>query len=264
MFPTNVIAKYIDACESEVRDTHSQPSVLPVLGTTPPALFVQICHLTWWSRQLPLDHAEHHRSAVQCVTELKRIQKLYPHVGAEDVAPIHGDGRSGLRNSEISAKLYFLATQMFAAKVLDPNEVNSASSQIQAQLRMGGTLLEMFDTSVPCGQFLCWPLLVLGCAACPTNFYEAAQDLPSEDDELDRWQMRALIHEMLLQIWSVSFSGYVQRTLGALKKIWCLPLILERAPSSDNVSDNGVDYDGLNALIHKDGLGATFLLSDGG
>lgn len=69
---------------------------------------------------------------------------------------------------------------------------------------------------------------------------------------------------MLVQNWIVSFSGYVQRTLGALEKIRCLPPIVKRAPFDADALDTGADYDGLNALIHKDGLGASFLLSEDG
>ncbi|KAJ9603675.1 hypothetical protein H2200_011861 [Cladophialophora chaetospira] len=263
-FPASTISKYIDACESESKDAQSASPILPVLGKTPPALFVQILHLTWLSRQLPWDGEEQHRHALQCLTELDRIQENYHSVRLDNAALLSAGMKSAPRNSDIAAKLYFIATQMFAAKVFDPNGVSSSSPHIQTLLRQAGTLVEMFDTSVPCGQFVCWPLLILGCAACSTTFYEAAQDLARDDDELHRFQMRGVIQEMLSQIWSISYSGYVQRTLGALEKIWNLPICLRSGPDSDYLQDHGAEYDGLNALVHKDGLGAAFLLADDG
>lgn len=261
-FPTNTISKYINGCEREAMDSQTSPPVLPVLGRTPPALFLQILHLTWLSRQLPLDDVEHYRQALQCQTELDRIQECYAIVRLEGVSSVRLGVTAKLRNSEISAKLYFLAARVFAAKVLDPNAVTSNSLPTKTWLRQAGTLLDIFDTSEPCGQFICWPLLVLGCAACSITFCEAAQDLPSDDEELHRWQIRGRIHEMLLQIWDISYSGYVKRTLGALERIWNLPLILRRVPATANVSKHSVEYDGLNALTHRDGLGAAFLLAD--
>jgi hypothetical protein len=259
-FPLATFGKYIEALEREPRDFHGQRAILPVLGRTPPALFVLIFHITWLSRQVPFPQGEHSGHAFQYLIELDRIEDNYPVVRTDEHAALECNGSATSRNSELAAKLYFLAAQIFVAKVVDPEGVTSTSSQVQALVTKGMGLLELFDPTVPCGQFICWPLLILGCAACPTTGLEAA---PCGDElELHRRQMRRLIQDRLLQIWNVSYSGYVQRTLGALEKVWKLPSIIARTPTSgSHLLGVEAKYDGLNALLSKSGLGAAFPLA---
>ena len=261
-FPHKTMAKYVELPKAQETDLHSRPLILPVLGRTPPSLFVQILRLTWLSRRAPLQHSDDYERLLQCMIELDRIQRDFPVVDIEDATPSKLDCNSVHSNSEVSAKLYYLAARIFLAKVLDPEHVTAVSSQMQDLLKKGTMLLEMYDTSMPCGQFICWPLLVLGCAACfktgPEGAGKAATDMV-----LRARRTRELIQETLTQLWDVSYSGHVQRTLAALEKIWKRPKILAIFPAAHCDGPN-VEYDGLNALIHKDGLGAAFICAEDG
>ncbi|ETI25005.1 hypothetical protein G647_04375 [Cladophialophora carrionii CBS 160.54] len=256
-FPSATFSKYIEAHESEARDVNAQRPILPVLGRTPPALFVLIFQVTWLSRKVPSPGDEHYGHAFQYLIELDRIEDNYPGVRSEENTVLGAHGTAASHNSELAAKLYFLAAQIFVAKVVNPHGVTSTSTQIQTLLIKGMALLELFDPTVPCGQFICWPLLILGCAACATTASEAVQC--SDEPEVRRGQMRRLIQERLLRIWNVSYSGYVQRTLGALEKVWKLPGIIARIPTTGSqLPGVEAEYDGLNALLSKNGLGVAF------
>ncbi|KIX00790.1 uncharacterized protein Z518_09855 [Rhinocladiella mackenziei CBS 650.93] len=262
-FPCQTVAKYIDALEGESKGSGRNSSILPVLGRTPPGLFLQIYQITWLSRQLPFNYGHNYALALQCWTELDHFQETCTAIGSEDVEPTEISGSMGTSNSEIAAKLYFLATRIFIAKVLNPEGVCNTSPHIYTLFAKGVELLKLYDGSAPCGQFICWPILILGCTACPVTNLEAAIDYPHDTpSERLRWEMRVLIQNQLLDIWKVSYSGYVRRTAGALERIWNLPDILIKAPDDGYSSSSGVEYDGLNALIYKKGLG-TALLSSG-
>ncbi|KIW89463.1 uncharacterized protein Z519_09619 [Cladophialophora bantiana CBS 173.52] len=261
-FPRQTVIKYIEALECAKGDGRTGPLILPVLGRTPPALFLQIYQITWLSRQVPFAHCELYGLALQCSTEVEGLAEDYPMIASDNIPSLQSTVAVSISNSEIAAKLYYIATQIFIAKVLNLEGLSSQSPQIQAQLSKGVVLLEMYDASLPCGQFICWPLLVLGCAACPTTKSEVRQSHLSNTYELRRSTMRCLIQAKLVQIWNVSYSGYVKRTAGALKKIWQLPSILAKIPVNGYAADEEIEYDGLMALIQKDGLGAASLLAE--
>ncbi|EXJ73733.1 uncharacterized protein A1O5_03495 [Cladophialophora psammophila CBS 110553] len=263
-FPYQTVIKYIEALEGAKRDGLTGPLILPVLGRTPPALFLQIYQITWLSRQVPFAHCELYGLALQCSTELEGLAEDHPMIASGIIPSLQSTVPVSISNSEIAAKLYYIATQIFVAKVLNPEELSSQSPQIRAQISKGAVLLEMYDASLPCGQFICWPLLVLGCAACPTTKSEVQQNHLSNTCELRRSRMRCLIQAKLVQIWNVSYSGYVKRTAGALKKIWQLPSILAKVPVNGYAGNEEGEYDGLMALIQKDGLGAASLLAEDG
>ncbi|KIW27903.1 uncharacterized protein PV07_07600 [Cladophialophora immunda] len=263
-FPCQTIIKYMEALESAKRDKCIEPFILPVLGRTPPPLFVQIYQITWLSRQIPFNQCELYGLATQCLTELEGLAQDYPLVISDIVPSSESTVPVNLTNSEIAAKLYYIAAQIFVAKVLNPEGLSNQSSQIQAHLPRAAALLEMYDATLPCGQFICWPLLILGCAACPTNTSEAQHTHGSNPGALQRLELRCLIQATLVQIWHVSYSGYVKRTAGALKKIWQLPSILTKASADTGAAGEEVEYDGLIALVQKDGLGAGFLVAENG
>ncbi|KAJ9621073.1 hypothetical protein H2204_012054 [Knufia peltigerae] len=260
-FPSQTIAMYIDALESGTQQSHESSSILPVLGRCKPSLFLLIYQITWLSRQVPLDkHSSNHTLAVECLEELDKLFYTSPVLNFDGVSSSGDDSSRTPSNTDVAAKLYFLATKVFLVKVLDPGQVQSTSRQISAMLQQAFELLSCFDGAAPCAQFICWSILVLGCAACPTSKIEtcAESDLPVDSGAEVRLNMRTLIQRQLLQIWKTSYSGYVKRTAGALDKIWSLPDFLVRDVSK-LVSTAGVEYDGLNALVYSGGLGQALL-----
>ncbi|OAP65474.1 hypothetical protein AYL99_01446 [Fonsecaea erecta] len=263
-FPSQTIIKYIEALEVAKRDNRDEPLILPVLGRTPAALFVQIYQITWLSRQIPFSHHELYELASQCLIELEVLANNYPVVISDNVQCLESGATGNRNNSVIAAKLYHLAAQIFVAKVLHPEGLSNQSPQIQAQISQGTALLEMYDATLPCGQFICWPLLILGCAACPTTTSEAQQTHEGDMPALRRSELRSLIQRKLVQIWHVSYSGYVKRTASALKKIWQLPAILTKTSVDICSASEEVTFDGLMALLHKEGLGAGLAVAENG
>lgn len=261
-FPCQTVAKYIEALERE-KNEHSQKTFLPVLGKTPPALFLQIYQITWLSRQLPFDCGDHYALTLECLDELENIKRSCPIVGYEDVLLPSATSMRKLSNSETSAKLYFLATQIFIAKVLDPQGISSSSPRIEELTAPGTALLEVYDATAACGQYICWPLLILGCAACPVTFPKTKQNHQHDPGEQRRAQLRSLIQKKLIEIWKVSYSGYAKRTACALDRIWQLPSILAKVSNGTTLSPE-IEYDGLNALIYNSGLGSALLSPDTG
>lgn len=250
-FPTATVAKYIEALESENDGYAASASVLPVIGKIPPALFLTIYQITWLSRQLPFVDDNNQNLALQCLSELDSLQDTHPILLHEDEADFHN-----LSNSDIAAKLYALALRVFIAKVIDPDNVSSTSSWIEALLATGLALLKQYDGSALFGQFITWPILILGCASCPVTLSETLQDKDGESGPAVRAHTRHLIQGLLLQVWEVSFSGYVKRAATALEKIWKIPNVL-RSKNRKYVSysDEEPLYDGLLALISKNGPG---------
>ncbi|OAL30461.1 hypothetical protein AYO22_01659 [Fonsecaea multimorphosa] len=263
-FPCQTMIKYIEALEVAKRDNRAEPLILPVLGRTPPALFVQIYQITWLSRQIPFRDRDLYGLASQSLIELEALAEKYPAVVSDDMPCLKPSVTVSFTNSEIAAKLYYIAAQIFVAKVLNPEGLSSQSPQIQAQISKGAALLEMYDATSPCGQFICWPLLILGCAACPTTTSEAQQTRSSNIYAFHRSELRCLIQAKLVQIWHVSYSGYVKRTAGALEKVWQLPSVLVNVSGRTCAASEEVTFDGLSALIHKEGLGAGFLVAENG
>jgi hypothetical protein len=250
-FPTGTVAKYIEALESENDGFAASASVLPVIGKIPPALFLNIYQTTWLSRQLPFVDDHNHNLALQCLSDLDSLQDTNSILVHEEEANFHN-----LPNSDIAAKLYALALRIFIAKVVDPDNVSSNSSWIEALLATGLALLKQYDGRALFGQFICWPMLILGCASCPVRSSETLQDGDGESGQAVRAQTRHLIQDLLLQVWRVSYSGYVQRTASTLERIWKLPNVL-RSSSQKYASDSDDEalYDGLLALISKSGPG---------
>jgi hypothetical protein len=262
-FPAQTMAKYLEALEAESRDPRRISSILPVLGTTPPALFLQIYQITWLSRQVPFDTDGDYALALQCLAELESIQASVQTIDIEDtVMSATAEDVPRPTSSDIAAQLYILATRIYVLKVLDPKGVSSDLPQICDLLAGALGPLSMFDGAAPCGQFICWPVLILGCAACSTSRVEATKTHHDAPEAQLRSRMRALIQSQLLQIWKISYSGYVRRTAGALEKIWSLPTILIKTTAEEDPSPLEIQYDGLNALISKNGLGQYFLSSD--
>lgn len=262
-FPTQTVAKYIEALDADRKDGRQHASILPVIGKTPPALFLLIYQVTWLSRQLPLHHGHNYTLALQCLTELDRLQEACSifHTKGAASQPDHSTRTS---DSAVAAKLYFLTTRIFIAKVLDPDCVCSTSPQIQDLLAEGLELLKVYDGSAPCGQIICWPILVLGCAACPVRTSEMRSQPSHVPDEKLRLEMRSIIQSQLLQIWKVSYSGYVRRTAGALEKIWKLTKFLARPAGEGSSTTVDGEYDGLNALISKNGVGTALYSQEHG
>ncbi len=104
-------------------------------------------------------------------------------------------------------------------------------------------------------------ILILGCTACPVSHAEARGPFHDAIEARLRLDMRKLIQRQLLHLWKTSYSGYVRRTAGVLEKIWNLPDFLLKT-STDGDGDSGIDYDGLNALIFKHGLGQALVAQD--
>ncbi|EHY58741.1 hypothetical protein HRR83_007465 [Exophiala dermatitidis] len=254
-FPNQTVAKYIEALDTDRMEGKQHASILPVLGKTPPALFLLIYQITWLSRQLPFNSGHNYTLALRCLTELDLLQETCSIFSPEHHGMAQTTTKTRTSDSAVAGKLYFLAARIFIAKVLDPDRVSSASPEIKALLMEALELLKVYDGSAPCGQFICWPILILGCAACPMTMSEAGLTISDAPDENLRLEMRKLIQSQLLQIWKVSYSGYVRRTAGALEKIWKLPTMLVQ-PSLGSISGElEVEYDGLNALISKNGVG---------
>jgi hypothetical protein len=265
-FPTETLTKYIRAVEEKEKTMWEEPLILPVLGRTPPSLFVQILRLTWLSRQPSVEVGESRDLINQVVAGLNRMQQRFQDLRQEDTLHSPDDQPSSLSNSAISARLFYLCTRILCAKVADPRNVTSQSPSIRVMFRKACTLLRLYDSHAPCGQFTCWPLLILGCVASPRSRTEAdSDDLPA--DAIYRRQARERIHETLLNIWNISYSGYVQRTLSALNKIWTLPrqiFHVSTTPDLPKTAGFDAEYDGLDALLYKDGLGAGLFLVDDG
>lgn len=257
-FPSQTIAMYIDALERGTRQSNESFSVLPVLGRCKPSLFLLIYQITWLSRQVPLDRDNSNRTlALQCLVELDKLFYSSPILTTDGI-PCSGDNVSRKpRNTDIAAKLFLLATKMFLLKVLN-SQVRTTSRQISAMLQQAFDLLKCYDGAAPCGQFICWAILVLGCAACPTSRIETGNEFPAGVGAEVRLATRTLIQRQLLQIWTTSYSGYVKRTAVALEKIWSLPGFLARA-ASELTSETEVEYDGMNALVYCGGLGQALL-----
>lgn len=258
-FPARTAAKYIEAVEAERRDPRSPPLILPVIGKNSPALFAQIFQITWLSRQIASENIDQYKLALRCLAELEQLHANYSTISDDNLASLELGGEVSLSNSDISTELFFIAAKIFVAKILNPEEVTTNAPEIQTLLRNGAVLLERYDPIMPFGQFICWPLLILGCAACPTATRNATQDLHNDSDDTNRDRVRRLIQEKLGQVWNVSYSGFVYRVLAALEKIWKRPHIFIRNTLTGDSSGLTSQYDGLNALIYKDGLGSSFL-----
>ncbi|EXJ94756.1 hypothetical protein A1O1_03154 [Capronia coronata CBS 617.96] len=254
-FPSQTVAKYIEALDADRKEGRQHASILPVLGKTPPALFLQIYQITWLSRQLPFHHGHNYTLALQCLTEVDHLQETCAIFDTKDTFGSQPNHSTRTSDSAVAAKLYFLATRIFIMKVLDPEGVCSGSSQIQALLAEGLELLTVYDGSAPCGQFICWPILILGCAACPVTTSETQNSLSYTPEEALRSEMRSLIQTQLLQIWKVSYSGHVRRIAGALERIWKLPRSLAKHPEELLATNHEAQFDGLNTLISKNGVG---------
>ncbi|KAK5061154.1 hypothetical protein LTR84_007696 [Exophiala bonariae] len=250
-FPTGAIAKYIEAWDSESEVDAARAPIRPVIGDIPPALFLIIYQITWLSRQLPLE--EYHQDlALQCLADLDRLQAAKPKLSHEVVPPF-----IKLSNCQIAAKLYALALRIFIWKVIDPEHISNASPRIESLLATGLDLLKRYDGELPFGQFICWPILVLGCAACPVTSAEFVQGGNAGSGQAVRAHTRQLIKKLLQQIWNVAYSGHVTRCELALVKIWQLPGVLVRSDSRYYNANSGKEilYDGLLALISKGGPG---------
>lgn len=248
-FPSVTMAKYIDALEHATKDNNNRDIILPVLGKIPPPIFLLIYQVTWLSRQLPMD-ASNHSLAIDCLAELDSLEGRYQALSLSST-----DSLPGMRNSDIAPKLYALALRIFLAKVLDPDNVSCDSPWIQDLCRIGFRLLQSYDGTESCGQLICWPVMVLGCAACPTTTDESTLEFVDGDILSVNFQMRQTMQDVLLQIWKVSYSGNVRRTASALRQIWALPKFLVATPHDDLLPTSQIRYDGLKALISKAGLG---------
>jgi hypothetical protein len=249
-FPTETVAKYIEVLETEGQKDYTESKLLPVIGRIPPALFLLIYQVTWLSRQLPFFTDQNHRLAVQCLSELNVMEELQPSLGYN----AQTDKLSQATNSDIAGMLYLLSLKIYLAKVLDPHHVTTGCSWLGSHTIAADNLLAAFDGTIPCGQFICWTILVLGCAACPTTVSEVTNPSTCEGHHL-RARIRNRIQELLLQIWKVSYSGYVRRVASALERIWSLPASLARIYPTDAAICPEQEYDGLQALTHKYGAG---------
>ncbi|KAK4944139.1 hypothetical protein LTR10_016472 [Elasticomyces elasticus] len=257
-FPSHSIANYISALEAHTQGSQNAHTILPVLGRTPPLIFLQIYQISWLSRQPPSDNGQHHALAIQCLDELDKLEKESPVVNLgipiiKDTA-IHS-------NTDIAAKLYFLATRIFVMKIINRN-ICTTTPQIRTLLAKGFDLLQAYDGSAPCGQYICWPILILGCAACPTRRSDVLENIHDADEGHLAPEMRGLIQRQLLEIWKTSYSGYVRRIGGALERLWRLPSFLVKTSQAQYASDTDIEYDGLNALIFRKGLGQVQLSAE--
>ncbi|KAI1609188.1 fungal-specific transcription factor domain-containing protein [Exophiala viscosa] len=259
-FPSQSIAKYISALEVHAHGSRNPHTILPVLGRTPPLIFLQIYQISWLSRQPPSGDGHHHALAVQCLNELDNLEKESPVVNLG--VPITKDAATH-SNTDIAAKLYFLASRIFVMKIINQN-ICTTSPPIRALLAKGFDLLQAYDGSAPCGQYICWPILILGCAACPTSRSDFVQDFHDAEEGHLASKMRGLIQRQLLEIWKTSYSGYVRRTGGALERLWRLPSFLVGTTQAQYAPDTDIEYDGLNALIFKKGLGQVQLSAEVG
>ena len=148
---------YIEALESGSRGPQRILSILPVLGLAPPSLFLLIYHMTWLSRQLPFDHRSNHCAlALQCSGELDELLRMNPVLRFDDAEVLGDDQEATLSNTEIAAKLYFLATKVFILKILYPDRTHTTSPQVYTTLQQGYELLKRYDANAACGQFICW------------------------------------------------------------------------------------------------------------
>lgn len=148
---------YIEALESGSRGPQRILSILPVLGLAPPSLFLLIYHMTWLSRQLPFDHhSNNYALALQCSGELDELLRTNPVLRFDDAGVFGDDHEATLSNTEIAAKLYFLATKVFILKILHPDRTRTTSPQVYTILQRGYELLKRYDGSAACGQFICW------------------------------------------------------------------------------------------------------------
>lgn len=256
-FPSQSIAKYITALEAYTEGSREQATILPVLGRTPPLIFLHIYQVSWLSRQLPGD-GRTRALAVQCLNELDKLEKQSPVV---DLGVSISKGTSGLTNSDIAAKLYFLATRIFVMKVINQN-ICTTSPPIRVLLAKGFDLLRSYDGSAPCGQYICWPILILGCAACPISRSDGVRDFDDADEGHLAPKVRGLIQRQLCEIWKTSYSGHVTRTEAALKRVWRLPSFVIKTSQAQVASNTDVEFDGLNALVFKKGLGQVQLSAE--
>lgn len=250
-FPSGAIAKYIEAWDSDSQAGGASAPIRPVIGNIPPALFLNIYQITWLSRQLPLE--EHNQNlALKCLADLDSLRAAKPMLSYE--VDTESDK---LTNSNIAAKLYTLAMTIFIWKIIDPEHISSTSPRIESLLATGLALLKRYDGRREFGQFICWPILILGCAACPVTSSEMLQGGNTGSSHYVRVQTRKVIRELLQQIWKVAYSGHVTRCELALVKIWQLPGVLVRSDSHYYDADAGKEilYDGLLALISKGGPG---------
>jgi len=260
-FPWNALAKYVEAWDDESRDPRTTPRVLPVVGKTPPTLFFLISQITWLSRQLASSSHTTSDLARQCQTTLEEIEEAHFRLHGKCSAVLQdGAIKPVISNGDIAAELYFLALRIYIGKVLDPQKTRTDSAAIHLSLINGFALLNGYDASEPCSQVICWPLIILGCAACPLNLAEARGQGTDSIYTQTRMQMRRLIREKLLEIWQLSLSGFVRRTANCLDKVWNLHSSLHRFQSSTDdrfrskYSSLSEKYDGLSALVSKKGL----------
>ena len=248
-FPHRVIAKYIHVIDHERAKSRSS-LVLPVLGRIPPALFLQIYYMTWLSRQYPLGVGSNHELALQCLTEINRL-------ASECKVPLPGrcsfaqDGHDDT-NSTIGTNLYFLAAQIFAHKLEGPGRVYSTSTEICHLLVKGLDLLKNYDANARFGQFICWPLLIFGCAACPNGSFESTQGSFHSMENPLHAELRSTIQCQLLRIWETSHSGHVKRTMDTLERVWeAFKCSYKRTTFG---SFSAEIHDGLDALICQNGV----------
>lgn len=261
-FPWQVVTKYCQWFEQEYQVRDVKEMVLPVLGRGSPALFLLIFQVIWLSRQFPFDaQSADHRQALECQEELRRIEKLIsPNVSS--FIMLTNEHREGFLSgdSEIAAALYIIGLKIYITKMIDPVHVTSDESSIQLLLSEAYKLLTCWDPTAPCSQYICWPVLILGCAACPRDPAEVQPNAHLTDSGTMRSRMRSLIRDKLLLIWRSTFSGYVRRSASVLEEVW------SHRHASDIVNDiphhemgyeranDVVNYDGLDVLLVKRGL----------
>ncbi|KAJ5292216.1 hypothetical protein N7478_001467 [Penicillium angulare] len=254
-FPSRAIEKYIKAIENEQAKPRPSSLILPVLGKLPPALFLLIYQMTWLSRQRPLETGFNHDLALRYVAEIYRLERGRIRSRFGKLSLTKDD--NNMSNADIGTELYFLAARIFARKLENPQEICSSSPEITELLSKGLALLELYDGNARYGQFICWPMLILGCAVCPNADSGESQDCLSSRGGSLYTKTKAVIQDQLLRIWETSHSGHVKRTVNALERVWKAPGYFDRDTAMENYSETGCDS--LDALIWETGVGRVWL-----
>jgi hypothetical protein len=191
----------------------------PILGS-PVELYHIIFGITRLSRHTPLKRSDQNQ-ATNYKNQLDKLQREMSR----------SPSRNEIDEDKLrrGALLYILASQLFSFKVLNP-EIDSADQTVRYIMTTALTLLQNCEMNTGSCSYFCWPLTVLACAV---QYEEEVQ----------------LIKAKLAEIWQLTLSGQIYRTIRIVNSIWDA----ERFGCQSFVREGRPSY-GLDRLIHKNGL----------
>jgi hypothetical protein len=127
-----------------------------------------------------------------------------------------------------SSKLYVIAAKILLYKLQHP-EIQESDHWIQSQVQDGMDILRVMPKVYECVQYICWPILVLGCA------------LVDDSDIM-------LVRQKLKDMWDKSFCGDITRAALALEASW---KVTRQTQLETTAQVTTVVESGLSLLLHR-------------